>query len=85
VLPVTIDENITAIEGYGLRPPGKRIPQKKHESFFRGSEAIFFCFIIGDELCIRADFWTFLGVLQIELMTKGRNAFIRRTMYATLF
>jgi hypothetical protein len=48
VLPVTIDENVTAIEGYGLGRTGTRIPQKSHEGFFQGSEANFLCFIIGD-------------------------------------
>ena len=85
VFPVTIDENVTAIEGYGLGLTGTRIPQKNHEGFFHRVEAIFLCLIIGDELGTRADFWGFLGIFQVEHMTQGRNALIGGTMCPASF
>jgi len=84
VLPVTTDENVTAIEGYGLGLTGARIPQKNYEGFFHRSETSFLCFIVGDESGTEADFWAFLGILQVELMMKGRNALIR-TICTALF
>jgi hypothetical protein len=85
VLPVTGDQDVTAIEGYGLGLTGARIPQKNYEGFFHPSKTTFLCFIVGDESGIRADFWAFLRILQVELMMKGRNALIRGTMCTTLF
>jgi len=48
ILSVTIDEYVTAIEGYGLGGAGIGISQKIHQGFLRGNKAILFCFIIGD-------------------------------------
>jgi hypothetical protein len=48
VLSVAIDENVTAIEGYGLGWTGIKISQEIHKDFLGGNKAIFFCFIIGD-------------------------------------
>jgi hypothetical protein len=60
VLSVTIDENVTAIKGYGLGRTGINISQKIHQGFLRRNEAILFCFIIGDLFDIRVDFLVFL-------------------------
>ena len=85
VLSVTIDENVTAIEGYGLGKTGIIISQKIHQGFFRGNKAVLFCFIIGDLLDIRVGFLVFLGVLQVELMMEDRNALSRKRRCNALF
>jgi hypothetical protein len=48
VLSVAIDENVTAIEGYGLGRTSVIISQKIHKGFLRGNKTTLFCFIVGD-------------------------------------
>jgi len=78
VLAATIDEDVTAIEGYGFGWIGVAIPQIKEERLLQGGEAFTFRVIIGNKLdVVGAILRTYFGVAQVELMTEHRIGLIR--------
>src|SRR5712672_446186 len=85
VFAVTIDENVTAIEGYGLGLTCTRITEKNYEGMLRRREAIFFCIVVRYKLGIRADILALFGVLQVELMTEDGDALIGGIRRANFF